>query len=131
MKTKPFDIEKAKAGNPVCTRDLRPARIICYDQKDGLGNEYLMVLVSDPDGYEMGRTYRKDGTSVVGDDSSNLDLMLVSSEHTAWINIYKYQGKSYFESGRCTYESEEEAKRHAAKGIQYNYIDTVKITWYD
>ena len=131
MKTKPFDIDKAKAGNPVCTRDLRPARIICYDQRDGLGNEYLTVLVSDADGYEMAYTYRKDGTFGVDDNRRNFDLMLVSSEHTAWINIYKYQGKSFFESGRCTYESEEEAKRHAHDGFQCTYIDTVKITWYD
>lgn len=27
----PFDVNKAKAGAKVCTRDGHPARIICYD----------------------------------------------------------------------------------------------------
>lgn len=31
---KPFDLELAKAGHPVQTRDGRPVRIICYDRKD-------------------------------------------------------------------------------------------------
>lgn len=34
-KFKPFDLEQAKAGKPVCTRDGRKARIICFDLKNG------------------------------------------------------------------------------------------------
>ena len=30
---KPFNLEEAKAGKPICTRDGRKARIICYDKK--------------------------------------------------------------------------------------------------
>ena len=30
---KPFDLEAAKAGKPVCTRDGRKARIISFDRK--------------------------------------------------------------------------------------------------
>lgn len=30
---KPFDLNSAKAGKPVCTRDGRKARIICFDVK--------------------------------------------------------------------------------------------------
>lgn len=33
QKMKPFDLEAAKAGKPVCTRDGRKARIICFDAK--------------------------------------------------------------------------------------------------
>lgn len=32
QKMKPFDLEAAKAGKPVCTRDGRKARIICFDR---------------------------------------------------------------------------------------------------
>ena len=28
---KPFDLEKAKAGSPVCTRSGEKVRIICFD----------------------------------------------------------------------------------------------------
>lgn len=34
MRTKHFDLEAAKAGAKVVTRDGRPARIICFDKKD-------------------------------------------------------------------------------------------------
>ena len=29
---KEFDLEKAKAGHPVCTRDGHEARILCFDR---------------------------------------------------------------------------------------------------
>lgn len=32
LNLKEFDIEAAKAGKPVCTRDGRKARIICFDR---------------------------------------------------------------------------------------------------
>ena len=34
LNLKPFDLEKSKAGKPVCTRDGRKARIICFDSKN-------------------------------------------------------------------------------------------------
>ena len=33
LNLKPFDLEAAKAGKPVCTRDGRKARIICFNAK--------------------------------------------------------------------------------------------------
>ena len=33
LNLKEFDLEAAKAGKPVCTRDGRKARIICFDSK--------------------------------------------------------------------------------------------------
>ena len=33
LNLKPFDIQKAREGKPVCTRDGRKARIICFDRR--------------------------------------------------------------------------------------------------
>ena len=33
---KPFDLQAAKSGKPVCTRDGRKVRIICFDSKSKL-----------------------------------------------------------------------------------------------
>lgn len=41
---KPFDLEAAKAGKPVCTRDGRKARIICFDAKC---NKPIVALIYD------------------------------------------------------------------------------------
>ncbi len=43
---KEFDLEKAKAGHPVCTRDGRETRILCFDRK---GGSPIVVLVKDAD----------------------------------------------------------------------------------
>lgn len=32
LNLRPFDLEAAKAGKPVCTRDGRKVRIICFDR---------------------------------------------------------------------------------------------------
>ena len=44
LNLKPFDIQKAREGNPVCTRDGRKARIICFDKK---GDFPIVALVND------------------------------------------------------------------------------------
>ena len=41
---KPFDIELAKAGYPVCTRDGRPVRILCFDRKSVDGYSILALV---------------------------------------------------------------------------------------
>lgn len=42
-KYKPFNLEEAKAGKPVCTRDGHKARIICFDA--GMGEYPVIALV--------------------------------------------------------------------------------------
>ena len=46
---KEFDLEAAKNGAAVCTRDGRPARIICYDAK---GGGYPIIVLIDDGGIE-------------------------------------------------------------------------------
>ena len=48
---RPFDLQKAREGKPVCTRDRRKARILCYDFKQN--EEYpILVAVENKDGKE-------------------------------------------------------------------------------
>ena len=39
LNLKPFDIQKAREGKPVCTRDGRKARIVCFDRVTNFTNE--------------------------------------------------------------------------------------------
>ena len=39
---KPFDLEAARAGSPVCTRDGRKARIVCFDKKGSEPGEFVL-----------------------------------------------------------------------------------------
>lgn len=72
MNLKPFDLEAAKAGKPVCTRDGRKARIICFDTINK-GNYPIIALLEDK-GCEAIFYYNKDGKCNVG---TELDLMML------------------------------------------------------
>lgn len=82
---KEFDLEKAKAGHPVCTRDGHEARILCFDRE---GQPPIVALVKDA-GNEtifsynnMGR-YSNDGRGYL------CDLFMKSAKQKRWINLYK------------------------------------------
>lgn len=130
MNTKPFNIAKARAGHPVCTRDLRPVRILCYDRSDGYDKDNIVALIKETDDSEYPRVYNSDGSLVgLSGETTKDDLVLATTKKSGWINIYKYPDRPYVETGMATYGSEEEAKSHAVKDEEYAYIDTVQITW--
>lgn len=72
LNLKPFDLEAAKQGKPVCTRDGRKARIICFDAKD---NKPIVALIYDCK-KEIVLQYLENGRSFV-DEISNYDLMML------------------------------------------------------
>lgn len=111
---KEFDLEAAKSGKPVCTRDGRKARIICFDQKDIAP---IVGLVTGLDGKESIYAFYKDGR-VSSQEERVDDLMMLSEKKEGWVNVYS----------NCLggpYESEEYALKQKMKDC----IDTVKITW--
>mgnify|MGYP006916071273 CR=1 FL=1 len=123
---KEFDYEKAKAGAPVCTRDGRPARIVCWD---ALGGDLpILALVAEMSTLgneeELAYWYTKDGKSYEGHED---DLMMASVKHEGWINIYKNDKCGTPETTEIIWKSEESA-RNAAKGSE-DYIATVHIEW--
>lgn len=64
LNLKPFDLEAAKAGKPVCTRDGRKARIICYDRQSDHG--FPLVALVESTGTEKDedvRCYRLNGAT--------------------------------------------------------------------
>lgn len=69
---KPFDLEAAKAGKPVCTRDGRPARIICFDRVD----EYPILALVKNNGKENVYYYRNSGKDDE-DFEKDYDLMML------------------------------------------------------
>lgn len=119
---KPFNLELAKQGKPVCTRDGKPARIICFDKK---GNPYPLVALVKYDKEENTYTYTNDGRITCTEN--DLDLMMASEKHEGWVNIYH----SYTNNNRLTnheiFDTEEKAMM-SSKNYD-NYITTTKIEW--
>ena len=120
---KPFNLELAKKGYPVCTKDGRDARIICYDAKTG---EYpiIALVYCTKSCTEAVYSYTLEGEYLVKEEN-NSDLMMKSARHTGWVNIYSGSGKHLFTGDIYS------TKEDAIKGIcnSDGVIDTVKIEW--
>ena len=123
---KPFDLEKAKAGKPVCTRDGRKARILCFD----LDNEdYKIAAAISMDNHkgEKVETYTIDGRCEDINIKKSLDLMMVSGKKKGWINVYRdvNTGKPF-----CDCEIYD-SKDDAISNIQGTAIGTFPFKWED
>ena len=118
LNLKPFDIQKAREGKPVCTRDGHKARIICFDAK-GMHQPIIALLTQD-NGIEHIETYYSDGR--FNDDSnsqSDYDLMMLPEKKEGWVNVYKNQIHDTPESAEGGH-----------KGIT-DYIKTIRVEWED
>ena len=113
LNLKPFDLEAAKAGKPVCTRDGRKARIICFDAK----GTFPIIALVDENAEEFPFSYTADGKYAAETAISNKDLMMLPDTKEGWVNVYKNQIHN-------TPESAEEGH----KGIT-DYIKTIRVEW--
>ena len=111
---KPFNLEEAKAGKSVCTRDGHKARIICFDAE---GNKPLIVL-SKINGQEIILRYTEKGQSdnFHSPTPREDDLMMLPEKKEGWI----IKPKDY-----QVYQSKEDAEEIYNK----NYQVVAKITW--
>ena len=127
LNLKPFDLNAAKLGKPVCTRDGRKARIICFDRING---DYYKIVacVTDFDGdFEEVLFYGIDGYIVDSQNPKDQDLMMLSEKKEGWVNIVRGSNDSPH-MGRGIFQSKEEAE-NAIKAFSDNLMDTVKISW--
>ena len=119
---KEFDINLAKQGKPVCTRDGRKARIVCFDAKfPKTGN--IVTLVEKENGEEVTLYHYDDGHCSIG---RGYDLMMLPEKKEGWMNVY-YDRISGITFSKHPYPSKEEAIKNA--GTMSNRTDTVKISW--
>ena len=99
LKLKTFDLEAAKEGKPVCTRDGRKARIICYDRQSDHG--FPLVVLVENTGAEKDEDvhfYRANGTAATAERAQ--DLMMLPEKKEGWINIYNADTTFYYVDGR-------------------------------
>lgn len=82
---KPFDLEAAKNGAPVMTRDGRKARIVCFDR---VHERLPLVVLVEHEGGEDPRTYTATGHYYDVQHTSDCDLVMAPVNRTGWINIY-------------------------------------------
>lgn len=120
---KEFNLEAAKLGKPVFTRDGRKVRIICFDAKGKYGR-YIVALVPSKKfaGVEDLITYPNNG-NYQGGHENDVDLMLLPEKKEGWVNIDKGG------SGKITVSSPYSTKEEAIHNDNETTIDTIKISW--
>lgn len=125
LNLKPFDIQKAREGKPVCTRDGRNARIICFDREFIYeGQNYCIVaLINDGPHNETVYSYTENGL-YNSNKIHNNDLMMFSEKKERWANLYRDDCNNY--GVGPVYSTKRNALvAQGAKG----YITTFKIEW--
>ena len=130
LNLKEFNLEAAKAGKPVCTRDGRKARIISFDRH---GEDCpIIALVVDSKNAECEEVidYTLDGICNENIINHNkYDLMMFPQKKEGWVNVYKSheRGNTISFIVASIYPTKEEAKKSYV--VEFDYVDTVKIEW--
>lgn len=130
LNLKEFDLEAAKAGKPVYTRDGRKVRIICFDAKC---IKPIVALIQGSDNSEQIEYYTENGVFSNGGTGKNRDLMILLEKKEGWINIYNRNTIStskencYIMTGVSVFKTKESAISYKDKDKEY--IDTIKIEW--
>lgn len=112
LNLKEFNLEAAKAGKPVCTRNGRKARIICFDLNN---KNFPIVAIINCDTEENAYQYDIDG--ICDEHDNNLNLMMSSEKKEGWIIIHK----------EAIYDKETAEK--IARETTANVIRIQKIEW--
>ena len=112
LNLKEFNLEAAKAGKPVCTRDGRKARIICFDLNN---KNFPIVAIINCDSEENAYQYDIDG--ICDEHDNNLNLMMFPEKKEGWIIIHK----------EAIYDKETAEK--IARETTANVIRIQKIEW--
>ena len=124
---KPFSLEEAKAGKPVCTRDGRKARIICFDRKDV---RPIVALIKSDNGDEGVYYYYADGLNL-DKYSSVFDLMMLPEKKEGWVNVYRDCDGVNITKDDNIYSSKDAAISSAQIIDRDNYVATTIIKWED
>jgi len=125
---KPFDLEAAKRGGPVVTRDGRKVRVICDDV---IGTEApILALVLNSRGginYELPEYYLRNGkVALPVEDNSARDLFMAPQTVTRWMMV---EGKNGGPAFWYFFTDEAEALLERNKYSDKSNIFVAKVEW--
>ena len=124
---KPFDLKLAKSGHPVCTKNGRDARIICFDRK--FETYPIVALIDNRLGGEDIEYYTINGKYEF-EAESEFDLFMTPVKREGWVNIYKEGFETWVDAEIfSTKENAIEYNEISTSVDRENYLTTVKIEW--
>jgi hypothetical protein len=121
---KKFDLEAAKNGSPVITRDGKQARIVCFDvnSKD---DQPILALITRNDGYEGYSSHCINGDFYFNENQSPNDLFMAPVKKKGWINIYPPVNNYTAALTNDVHKTRDQADRDATKAR----ISCIEIEW--
>lgn len=117
---KPFDLEAAKRGDPVITRDGKKVRIVCFDVK---GSRPVVGLV-DYEDFEACYSFYADGLSL--SDEYELELFMAPKKVTKW--SFLKIGSPFFAGYEPVFDTRNEAEA-ALASCERDDVVVVKGEW--
>ena len=121
---KPFDLEEAKQGKPICNKAGENVRILCFDRK---GEDYPIVALHDnQNGEELVCFHTSNGRNYKSVESE-LDLFMKPEKRNGWVNVFINSCSGLKSTDRIYFTKAEALKCIDTKSPRY--IDTVKIEW--
>lgn len=127
---RPFDLQKAREGKPVCTRDGRKVRIICFDRICGDDYYKIVACVTAFDGdFEEVLFYGIDGYIVDSQNPKDEDLMMLPEKREGWVNVYRDCEGANITKDDNIYCSKDAAIASAQIIDRDNYVATTIINW--
>lgn len=118
---KPFDLEKALAGEPVVTRDGREVfGIVRLKNPGGIYKIGGWVCSASTDGSrDVSITWKSNGS--YRDSFHDLDIFMAPRKRTVWVNVYT-NGERFF-AGQCafynTMAAAEATRKYGPSGQAY------------
>ena len=120
---KEFNLEAAKSGKPVCTRDGRKARIICFDVK---GDICPIIALVEENGMEVTKSYDENGRANYK-NADNYDLMMLPEKKEGWVNVYRDEESKRVYCGEFIFSEREKAEKHYE--CNDTKVATVSVNW--
>ena len=87
---KPFDLEAAKRGEPVCTRDGTPVQQLVHFPEGVRVNKIAALSGGVINAYDDQGRYYGDEVHV-----STRDLFMATRKRTVWVNVYPPEARNF------------------------------------
>ena len=127
---KPFNLEEAKAGKPVCTRDGEQVEILYWNLKSNNWKPIVAIIKGKDGGDDKLYTFACDG-KLTDCCETSCDLMMESVHHEGWVALLKEGEGELIPS--LVYNTKEELEKYLDDEIRPETLEKLvsitKIEW--
>lgn len=129
-----FNLELAKKGFPVKTKDGRAVKIVEFDLRSGINGDHheMIVVIPNKGADDTVAIYDQKGYCyhLEQKDADNDTLVMALPTTDGWVNIYLKKDGTV-ETGHVVWATEDLAKDNTTTSGGAIYVATVHIAWGD